>query len=307
MLDKEDPYGKGGGPYGGLSATAAFDYGTGEASIGANDSPSETILSVKDYFTNEAYETYVVYYTGDDPAKPRTQRVIGKMAWNWQAHATYDAASGNHLLDASASIPTTQKTVTGAAVTEVKNSVAEVRPYQGKLQDMTWTTCGTTPPNAPPRGAAFGSQSVPTTTMEAGQVYNVSVTMTNNGSATWAIGDGYKLGSQNAQDNWTWGTNRIYLPDGVAVPPGSSYTFNFNVTAPSTPGTYNFQWRMVQEGVEWFGDYTPNLLIDVVSSSSCDWTLEQNCYDRGGDWDPGSCQCYNVCTSWKCSDPYYNY
>lgn len=307
MLDKGDPYATG-GPYGGLQAIAAIDNSTGVANIGANDTPSETILTVKDYFTNEAYETYVVYFTGDDPAQPRTQRVIGKMAWNWQAHATFNAASGTHLLDASASIPTAQKTVTGTAITEVKNSVAEVRPYQGKLQDMTWTSCGTTtPPNAPPRAAGFGSQSVPTV-MEAGQVYNVLVTMNNNGSATWTIADGYKLGSQNPQDNGTWGTGRVYLPDGVAVSPGSGHTFNFNVTAPSTPGTYNFQWRMVQEGVEWFGDYTPNILIDVVSTSSCDPWAEQNCYDRMGDWDSGSCQCFNVCNNWKCMGDYpYTY
>jgi hypothetical protein len=306
MLDHGDPYATG-GPYGSYAGIAAFDYSTGAAGIGANDTPSETVATVKDYFTNEAFETYVVYFTGDDAANPRTQRVIGKMQWNWQAHATYDTASAKHLLDASASIPTAQKTVTGTAITEVKKSVAEVRAYQGKLQDMQWTTCGTTtPPTGPPRSATFGSQSVETTTMEAGQVYNVSVTMNNNGSATWTIADGYKLGSQNPQDNGTWGTGRVYLPDGVAVPPGSAYTFNFNVTAPSTPGTYNFQWRMVQEGVEWFGDYTPNLLIDVVSSSSCDPSAEQNCYDRNGDWDSSSCQCFNVCTSWKCMGE-YNY
>jgi hypothetical protein len=35
--------------------------------------------------------------------------------------------------------------------------------------------------------------------------------------------------------------------------PGQNVTFNFNVTAPSTPGMYNFQWKMVQDFVEWFG------------------------------------------------------
>ncbi|HWS99997.1 MAG TPA: NBR1-Ig-like domain-containing protein [Pyrinomonadaceae bacterium] len=309
MLDDADPYKAGGGPYGGLSATATFDYSTGAASIGANDTPSETILTVKDYFRNDAFETYVVYYTGDDPAKPRRQRVIGKMAWNWQGHATYNAAGGNHLIDASQSIPTAQKSITGTAITEVKNSVSEIRAYQGRVQELEYKSCGTTTPapGAPPRAAGFGSQAV-TTTMEAGQVYNVSVTMTNNGSATWTINEGYKLGSQNPQDNGTWGTGRVNVPDGVAVPPGSSHTFNFYVTAPSFPGTYNFQWRMLQEGVEWFGDYTPNLLIDVVSSSSCDPWAEQNCYDRLGDWDPSTCQCFNVCNNWKCMGDYpYTY
>ena len=263
-LDKGDPYAPATGSYGGLPGISAFTYSTGTAEIGANDSPFSTVNTVQDFFRNDVFEMYVVYFTGDDPAKPRTQRVIGVLRWDWQAHSTYNASSGLHVLDASATIPAASRPLTGTAITDVKNSVAEVRPYTGKVEDLTWTNCGTTtPPTVPPRGAGFGSQAV-TTTMEAGQVYNVSVTMTNNGSATWTVTDGYKLGSQNAQDNWTWGTNRVYLPDGVAVPTGSSYTFNFNVTAPSTPGTYNFQWRMVQEGVEWFGDYTPNLLVDVV-------------------------------------------
>jgi hypothetical protein len=29
------------------------------------------------------------------------------------------------------------------------------------------------------------------------------------------------------------------------------------MTAPSTPGTRSFQWRMVQEAITWFGDFTP--------------------------------------------------
>lgn len=143
--------------------------------------------------------------------------------------------------------------------------------------------------------AAFVSQSVPTT-MTAGQSYNVSVTMRNTGASTWftaADGSGFKLGTQNPQDNtlWTGGT-RIYLPPGVSVPSGAEYTFNFTVTAPSVCGNYNFQWRMVHEGVQWFGEYTPNVVISLTGcGSSCDPVAEQSCYDRGGEWDPSTCRC----------------
>ena len=37
------------------------------------------------------------------------------------------------------------------------------------------------------------------------------------------------------------------------------------VTAPATPGTYNFEWRMVQDGVMWFGVETPNVVVTVSS------------------------------------------
>src|SRR5947207_10662850 len=127
--------------------------------------------------------------------------------------------------------------------------------------------------------------------MEAGVVYAVSVTVRNDGSETWTDAGLYRLGSQNPQDNGTWGTGRGALPGPVA--PGDQVTFNFNVTAPSTPGSYNFPWRMVQDGVEWFGDYTPNGVVDVYTTSSCyDYWGEQDCYNNGGSWDSSTCQCY---------------
>jgi hypothetical protein len=54
----------------------------------------------------------------------------------------------------------------------------------------------------------------------------------------------------------------VELP--AAVAPGGEVTLNFTVTAPSASGTYNFQWRMVQECVQWFGDFTPNVAVVVT-------------------------------------------
>jgi RHS repeat-associated protein len=125
-----------------------------------------------------------------------------------------------------------------------------------------WSNIMTPPP--PPNGAQFISQSVPQT-MVAGQSYSVSITMKNTGSNTWTTASHYNLGSQNAQDNTTWGMGRVGLPSSVAS--GSQATFNFTVTAPATAGTYNFQWRMVQDGVEWFGDLTPNVVVTVNPQS----------------------------------------
>jgi RHS repeat-associated protein len=126
----------------------------------------------------------------------------------------------------------------------------------------SWSDGVVSPP--PPNSAQFISQSV-TQTMTAGQTYAVWVRMKNIGSNTWTTQGAYSLGSQNAQDNTTWGMGRVALPSSVAS--GSEVTFNFTVTAPSTPGTYNFQWRMVQDGVEWFGAFSPNVSITVSSQS----------------------------------------
>jgi YD repeat-containing protein len=111
--------------------------------------------------------------------------------------------------------------------------------------------------------AAFVSQSVPAT-MTAGEAYPVTITMLNQGTTTWTPGQAYRLGSQNPQDNTTWlTTNRVGLP-GASVSPGATTTFSFVATAPSSPGSYNFQWQMVQDGVEWFGAKTTNMAVQVV-------------------------------------------
>jgi len=110
--------------------------------------------------------------------------------------------------------------------------------------------------------ASFVSQSLPQT-MSVGVTYPVSITIQNTGSSTWMPGGSYpfRLGTQNPQDNMVWGVNRrdVLGP----VPPGSQVTFNFNITAPANVGYYHFQWRMLQENVEWFGATTPDYYIRV--------------------------------------------
>lgn len=120
------------------------------------------------------------------------------------------------------------------------------------------------PPQPPLRGASFVSQSLPTS-MIAGDTYAVSVQMKNTGTATWTLADGYKLGSQNPIDNVTWGLGRVGVSGSVAY--GQTAVFNFTIKAPSSPGTYNFQWRMVDEGQAWFGATSSNVAITVNAAA----------------------------------------
>ena len=91
----------------------------------------------------------------------------------------------------------------------------------------------------------------------------LEVIMQNLGGTTWkATGTNpFRLGSQNPQDNATWGLQRVDVPNDVA--PGDEVTFTFQATAPTVAGSYNFQWRMVDELVTWFGDFTPNIPVVV--------------------------------------------
>lgn len=134
----------------------------------------------------------------------------------------------------------------------------------GEVCDVTFT-CRAAGIN----DASFVSQSVPAV-MNPSQVVDVSVTFENTGTTTWTDATGHRLGSENPRDNTTWGTNRINLDGGDAIPPGGTKTFSFQVTAPAQAGTYNFQWRMLQEAVEWFGDFGDNVSVTVGSVNVCE-------------------------------------
>lgn len=116
-------------------------------------------------------------------------------------------------------------------------------------------------------GAEFVSQSIPSV-MVASMPYDISVTMRNSGGTTWTAAGNYRLGIQPDAASATWNIGRIYLPSGVSVAPGASYTFTARVYAPSTPGTYSLQWRMVEELVEWFGVTTPAATVTVQSNGA---------------------------------------
>ncbi|MFZ3555057.1 C1 family peptidase [Streptomyces sp. BH055] len=113
------------------------------------------------------------------------------------------------------------------------------------------------------RDALFVTQSLPIT-MVRGQGYDVSVTMCNVGTETWTAAGAFRLGSQSPQDNTVWGLGRVELPGPVA--PGEHVTFPFHVTAPATTGVTHFQWRMLREGVEWFGAFSAPTAVRIYTT-----------------------------------------
>jgi hypothetical protein len=96
-----------------------------------------------------------------------------------------------------------------------------------------------------------------------GSQFGCTINVTNRGDA-WYPGARYKLGSWDPPDNLTWGLGRVDLDDwlGTVGPLPHGALLDFTVTAPTTAGEYNFSWRMVQEGVQWFGESTGS---DVTS------------------------------------------
>jgi RHS repeat-associated protein len=104
--------------------------------------------------------------------------------------------------------------------------------------------------------------------MNAGATATVTVTMLNTGTTTWTLAAGFQLGAYDPQDNTRFGFNRVSLGSGDSIAPGQQKTFSFTITAPVIPGDYGSQWRMVHNGVAWFGEPSGEKMISVNSTTA---------------------------------------
>jgi hypothetical protein len=110
--------------------------------------------------------------------------------------------------------------------------------------------------------AEFVSQTVPGT-VARGTWFNVTIVMKNVGTSAWNQADGIALNAQNPNNTTRWRTWTVPLATGESVPVDGSKTFTFQVRAPLTAGTYNFQWRLFGPMPRFFGPQTPNVAIVV--------------------------------------------
>jgi hypothetical protein len=93
-------------------------------------------------------------------------------------------------------------------------------------------------------------------TMSCGEVASGAIAVRNTGTAHWTRDAGYKLGTVDDEDPFYNRDTRVWLTEEDVVPSGDLWTFEFELEAPETPGTYVTDWQMVHEGVRWFGDTT---------------------------------------------------
>jgi hypothetical protein len=114
--------------------------------------------------------------------------------------------------------------------------------------------------------AQVDSQSVPTT-VAAGGSFAAVITFRNTGTTTWTAAAGYHLDAQNPAGNATWGRASVALDPGDAIGPNLAKTFKFVAVAPTTPGTYHFQWRMAHDGAPLFGAASPNVDVTVTAAA----------------------------------------
>jgi transglutaminase-like putative cysteine protease len=97
--------------------------------------------------------------------------------------------------------------------------------------------------------AGFVDQSVPSS-MTAGQIYPVTVTFRNTGTAAWQTNQDIVLRLSDTASS-SWSTVAVTLPN--IVPVDGEVTFTFNITAPSVLGTYPLSFRLQAGGIPFGG------------------------------------------------------
>lgn len=96
-------------------------------------------------------------------------------------------------------------------------------------------------------------------TMAVGTTTNVQITLRNRG-VLWNDAKAFRLGAVNDSDPFS-SVTRYNV--GSEVGPAVTKTFTITLTAPSTPGTFLTDWRMVREGVTWFGPTVSKNIVVV--------------------------------------------
>ena len=127
--------------------------------------------------------------------------------------------------------------------------------------------------------------------MAPSETRTVHITYRNRG-VLWNQPRGFRLGALGGSDPFTTTLSHAVS---VETGPGDTYTFTFNLTAPSTPGTYLTDWQMQRAGYQYFGavcsrsivvggvpDTTPPVISNVAASglttstASVTWTTDDD-------------------------------
>ncbi len=101
--------------------------------------------------------------------------------------------------------------------------------------------------------------SVPTT-LATGETRNVTIVVQNTGTSSWSPST-FGLVSLDTPAS-RWGNTVRYLTSSVA--PGGTATFTFPITAPATPGTYQFRRQMSQLSANGVGVFSNMPCLDAA-------------------------------------------
>jgi len=99
------------------------------------------------------------------------------------------------------------------------------------------------------------------TTMTPGQTFTKTWKVLNSGTCAWDAGFKFAFTTGNALGGTT-----VVLP--AAVASGAQYEVSVPMTAPTTPGTYQSNWRMQTAGGQFFGNEVYVIIVVVGGTSA---------------------------------------
>ena len=120
----------------------------------------------------------------------------------------------------------------------------------------------------------------PPTRLECGESGQAELVMRNTGTATWTRDGAYKLGAVADSDPFIGNDPRVWLPESAVVFPGAEWTFEIDLSAPDSAGSYTTDWQMVHEYVNWFGEsVATDILVECTTPpddtpTSGEWVTE---------------------------------
>ncbi|MFT3713391.1 MAG: NBR1-Ig-like domain-containing protein [Archangium sp.] len=110
--------------------------------------------------------------------------------------------------------------------------------------------------------AAVVSATLPSA-LACGERLVAQVVMKNTGTSTWTRSGGVKLGAAGDSDPLS-AVGRLELDVTERVAPGQTRIFSITLDAPRAMASLTTDWRMVREGVAWFGE-TKSQLVQVAA------------------------------------------
>lgn len=107
-----------------------------------------------------------------------------------------------------------------------------------------------------------------------GDTIVATVVVRNTGNTSWSDASGFKFGQQD-NDPLAFGSSRYLIDDTQHDIPvyggifrGRALSFNVEIIAPETEGSYMTHWGMLQEGVAWFGEPLEKKIRVSLSANS---------------------------------------
>lgn len=101
-----------------------------------------------------------------------------------------------------------------------------------------------------------------------------TVRVQNTGTTTWTVGAGYALGAVDDSDPFYTSDTRVRWPAGESVAPGATREFTIPLASPRAAGMYTTDWRMVRDGVHWFGaTTTQRVAVSCDTTAAADFRL----------------------------------